>query len=141
VKKFTHPLINGLDANTNLPVFGLGINDMFVTDPYLSSCGRFKAEPTKEWGISREEADQLVALNKTLDEATQAALNAGCLHVQNSILGAGATGDVAGVHFSASETVAPIAQAILDYMKVELAFAQSDEDKQAEQSDSRPQGM
>jgi len=81
-------------------------------------------DPTEAYGVSREDADQLVALNKLVNTATQEALNAGCLAIQQA-LGI-ATGDVAGVYFSGSNEVRPVAQALVDYLMTEYRLSRND---------------
>lgn len=119
--KFSHPLTTGEDASTNLPVFGFILNDMLISDPFSSECGRFKVDPTETYGVSQEDAMQLVELNKLVDRATQDALNAGCLTAQNT-LGI-ETGDAAGLFFSGSTYVRPVAQAMVDYILFEYKQA------------------
>lgn len=121
--QFALPLETGDDAITGLPVFGFSINDMFITDPFLSECGRFKVNPTEVYGLSQDDANHLVALNKLVDTATQDALNAGCLAVQQA-LGI-ETGDVAGVHFSGPAEIRPVAQAMVDYIQTEYNLRKS----------------
>lgn len=115
--QFALPLETGIDAVTNLPVLGFSLNGMFITNPFVSECGRFEVDPVETYGLSRSDADQLVAFNKLVDTATQDALNAGCLAIQQA-LGI-ETGDVAGVHFSGPDEVRPVAQAMVDYLLTE----------------------
>lgn len=122
--QFALPLETGDDAVTHLPVFGFSINDMFITNPFLSECGRFQVDPTETYGLSCEDADQLIVLNKLVDTATQDALNAGCLAIQRA-LGI-ATGDVAGAYFSGSNEVRPVAQALVDYLMAEYRLSGND---------------
>jgi hypothetical protein len=121
--QFSRPLVKGTDANTSLPVFGFVINDMFISAPTISSCSRFEVDPQVEYGLSPKEVEDLNALNMLLDTATQAALNHGCLAIQEA-LGI-ESGDVAGVHFSGAAQVAPVAQAMMDYIGSELNLAQA----------------
>lgn len=111
--KFALPLETGEDPKTNLPVFGFSINGMFIHDPFFSQCGRFEVNPTETYGLSLEDANRLVALNKLVDTATQAALDAGCLAVQQAL--DIATGDVAGMHFSGPDQVGQVAWAMVHY--------------------------
>jgi len=68
--KFSRSVEIGEDFN-NITVFGFSINDMFIVDPYVSECGRFNVDPVETYGISKEDADNLVKLNKILEEAVQ----------------------------------------------------------------------
>ena len=117
--QFKLPLQKGDDPDTDLPVLGFPINGMFIFDPFKSECGRFEVDPTETYGLSIEDASQLAALNELVDTATQAALNVGCQAVQKH-LGI-ESGDLAGVHFSSSTQVRPVALAVRDYIEAEYA--------------------
>jgi hypothetical protein len=71
--------------------------------------------------VSAQDLQQLQALNHLVEQATQDALNAGCLAVQ-TMLGV-SSGDEAGVFFSGPVAVRPVAQAIADYIGHEIAVA------------------
>jgi hypothetical protein len=119
--KFSRPLLQALDPATGLPVFGFECDEVFVFRPNVSVCGRFTANPQTDYGISLEDARQLVAINNLLDEATQAGLNEMCLKVQQG-LGI-SQGDVAGRYFSGPDNVRAIAQTAADYIQHELAMS------------------
>lgn len=119
MRQFEFNLQAGEDASTGLPALGFEHGDMFIHDPFLSECGRFAVDPVEAYQVSLEDAQELVRLNKLIDSATQAALNAGCLAIQVALCIP--TGDVAGAHFSASEQVRPIAQAMVNYLLAEYA--------------------
>lgn len=119
--QFQLPLHQGDILSTGLPVFGFMVDGMFIHDPRRSDCGRFEVDPLDAYGISKEDAEQLAALNKMLDDATQAALNEGCYRVQTH-LGIEA-GDFAGVYFSGSQHVRSIAQALANYIFREIERA------------------
>ncbi|MAY34740.1 MAG: hypothetical protein CMN84_01435 [Spongiibacteraceae bacterium] len=86
------------DPTTNLAVFGIEVNDFFITDPSLSECGRFNVDPQATYGVPADWANALRWLNKTLEQACEDAINAGCLHIQNQL---GITdGGFAGIFFS-----------------------------------------
>ena len=38
----------------------------FIYNPFLSSCGRFEVDPTEAYGISKDLADSLCSLNRTI---------------------------------------------------------------------------
>tara|TARA_R110002049_G_C8868603_1_gene538856 strand:+ start:197 stop:418 length:222 start_codon:yes stop_codon:yes gene_type:complete len=40
---------------------------MFITEPDMSECGRFEVDPTKEYGLTKKEADLIINFNKTHD--------------------------------------------------------------------------
>jgi hypothetical protein len=96
---------------------------MFIFDPFKSECGRFEVDPTETYGLSSEDASQLSALNELVDTATQDALNAGCKVVQKHL--DVESGDLAGVHFSNSTQVRPVALAVRDYIAAEYAANQA----------------
>jgi hypothetical protein len=119
--KFSIPIEQGEDPNTDLAAFGFVHDHVFVVHPFVSACSRFAVDPTKHYGISRADADELVRLNKLLDTATQAALNAGCKAVQDEM---GITsGDAAGVFFSGDENVRAFSKGMADYIQFELVQA------------------
>lgn len=119
---FTKPLMQGDDPETGMPVLGFEADGMFIHKPRLSSCGRFSVNPTEAYGISGAEADALVALNKVLDQATEDAINAGCLTLMNHL---GVTdGGIAGVCFSGNSARAQVARPLARYLLTELRFAQ-----------------
>lgn len=51
----------------NCPVIGYVINDVEVYNPYVSICGRFDVEPAAYYGMTPEQAHQLVAANEALN--------------------------------------------------------------------------
>ena len=38
---------------------GFNYNGFFITDPSLSECGRFEMNPTKDYGLTKEQVKQL----------------------------------------------------------------------------------
>jgi hypothetical protein len=118
--QFSVPLVLGEDANTQQTVFGFIFEKegMFIHEPTSSSCGRFHVDPHKQYGISALDAKELAGLNTLLKDATQAALNAGCLEIRQT-LGI-ARGDGAAAFFSDDEKVAVISKALGEYLKFEL---------------------
>lgn len=67
---FLKTLIDGEDAITGMPVFGIEHGGMFIHDPYRSSCGRFEIQPSA-YGLTKESADLLVALNRLIDDSAE----------------------------------------------------------------------
>lgn len=116
--KFTVNLQLSTDAE-NQPVFGFYSRGMFISDPFVSDCSRFEVNPADAYGISLEDAEALVKLNKTLATAVEAAVNAGCKVLQDE-MGIEA-GDVAGIHFSNADNHIGIAQSLGTYFAAELA--------------------
>lgn len=45
-------------------VVGFVHEDMFIYDPFHSSCGRFEADPEKDYGLSKKAAEILAAENE-----------------------------------------------------------------------------
>ena len=119
--KFSIPLVQAEDPCTDLAVFGFEHEDMFIYDPYLTECGRFECDPTELYGISKEDADQLVQLNRVLATATEAAVNAGCQSVQGA-LGIN-SGGVAGAFFSDDDSTRAFSKGVADYLQAELIVA------------------
>lgn len=89
----------------------------FIVDPLVSECSRFQVEPS-EYDLTREEADFICGFNRSLDEATDAAINAGCLGMQ-SFLGV-TSGDFAGSHFSGEAQRSNIRRALAEYALEEI---------------------
>lgn len=56
------------DKGEPIPAYGFldHSSGVFITDPYMSSCGRFAVDPVKEYYLPKREADRLVALNKSI---------------------------------------------------------------------------
>lgn len=75
--KFSVPVCLGADPTTNRARFGFSINDMFIFDPTVSECGRFEVRPDDAYGLSETDVSQLAELNRLLDVATHAAVEAG----------------------------------------------------------------
>ena len=91
--------------------------DVFVTDLFFDE-GGVGVEPEEYWGVERSTAQQLLALNDAIREATEDALNAACRRVQIAL---GVTaGDLAGMHFSGHETHAQVSMAMCGYAIAEM---------------------
>lgn len=118
---FNLDLVLGQDPNTDMPVFGFERNSFFIFDPMSSECSRFIVDPTENYGISKEDAAELARLNKLIETATQVALNAGCLSIQDAV--GISHGDFAGIHFSGNENAKPIADALAKYLFAEYEHA------------------
>lgn len=115
-------------------------NDMCITNPYQSSNGMDFADPEAEYGIPREAADFMLMINTRrlrniapvqttintmspnaieamLDEAVVAAVNAGCLVIQQAIKQT--DGGIAGIHFSDSAEKARFKECFRAYFALE----------------------
>lgn len=68
----------------------------------------------------------LALINAALEEATEDALNAGCLALQNAM--GVKEGDVASIHFSGTDSVSPIQGALTSYAQLELFMSRKDSD-------------
>ncbi len=116
---FLKTLTDGEDPTTGMPVFGIEHGGMFIHDPYLSSCGRFDAKPS-DYGLTKESADLLVALNRLIDDSAEASISAANLAVSTR---AGVHGDsVFAMRFSDGELASAIASAFdAEALKIALA--------------------
>lgn len=112
--KFNKPLSAGVNPITDAPVIGIVVNDMHIFDPFQSECGRFEVDPVSAYGLTIEDAHALRELNKLVENATQAALSAGCRHVQET-LGI-PSGDVAGLFFDSGNEHHQVANAMAQYI-------------------------
>lgn len=54
------------------PAYAYSIHGMAIEDPYLSECGRFQADPAKDYGLMPQEAAELVEANARLARETAA---------------------------------------------------------------------
>lgn len=119
--RFSFPVEQGVHPETGAAVFGFEHEGMFIVDPFLSDCGRFTADPVEAYGVPTHEARSLVALNKALEAATEAAVNAACKSFQDA---AGiASGDFAGAYFSDTSSSRGFSKAVADYIQAELVHA------------------
>lgn len=86
MKKFPYNLVTGEDDSIGRRFWYVGFahDGMFIHNPRLSSCGRFEAKP-KDYGLTDEQADILAEVNKSVQRAAAAALNAGCSEVQAAL--------------------------------------------------------
>ncbi|POR07987.1 hypothetical protein [Diaphorobacter sp. LR2014-1] len=118
-----HPVVLAMPDYGDAPKFALVIDDMQITDPTLSACGRFTVDPQEVYGLSPAQVDGLQSINKLLEDAVQDAINAGCFRIQNA-LGI-ATGDTAGVHFAFGPALNAITQIFGEYMLFEIKTEQA----------------
>jgi hypothetical protein len=57
----------GLDEEGNqIPSYGFEHKGIFVTDPYISECGRFEVDPYTYYGLHHSKANEIVKLNLAL---------------------------------------------------------------------------
>lgn len=98
-------------------VFGVTANGHTITTLTVDESRSHPVEPAY-YGLTQGQVDYFALLNKTLDDATQTALDAGCLVIQGA-LGI-ETGDVAGTHFSAIEQLEPLRAAFAEYIILEV---------------------
>jgi len=87
--KFPVPLQIGEDPSDGTVVLGFVCDDTFVFDPYMSSCSRFEVNPTETYGLTKEAADGLAAMNRHLysasDEVSKHAASRAQLAVQRGM--------------------------------------------------------
>jgi hypothetical protein len=121
--KFSKRLEVGEDTNMRLSVIGFEHNGMLIHEPFRSSCGRFSANPESDYGISEIEAIWLDRLNLRLEHASEAAMNAGILEIQQAI---GVTVEDDYKHdLSQHDLRNRISKALAKYVLEELANATS----------------
>lgn len=97
---------------------GLVIDEMEITEPGLSECGRFEVDPFEAYRLEAHQVNALKRLNVLLVEAVHVSLDAGCLRVQEQ-LGI-ATGDLAGLHFASGEALSQATRVLGDYVVEEI---------------------
>jgi len=83
-----------------------------IVDANLSSCSRFQVEP-QSYGISLEDVLALKELNEAAQAAAEAALDAMCAPLQEHLQVA--TGDFAGLYFSASQRCRDVLRTAMEY--------------------------
>lgn len=85
MKAFPHQLVVTHDPS-NEPISKIGFvhQDIEITDPCLSSCGRFTVEAS-EYGLSREHAQYLHAIGAAVDNATDIAILHGMRTLNRSL--------------------------------------------------------
>ncbi|ABE46876.1 hypothetical protein [Polaromonas sp. JS666] len=103
------------------PMAGFVHQGVVIHDPTVTECGRFAATPDL-YGMTDAQVLALERLNSTLDEATEAAINAGANVIQKD-LGI-TTGDTAGTYFT-GESQENIARVFLRYALTEIALLQA----------------
>lgn len=108
----------GQAGDSGAPLVGLLINDCVITDPTLSECGRFVADPVATYGLDAQKLRVLKALNQVLSDAVQQGLDAACAHIQSQ-LGIEA-GDAAGEFFAAGAALNAVTSALGDYLVMEV---------------------
>lgn len=98
---------------------------MFVTDPFKDESSVESVDPMEAWGLTQEQAQFIVDINKELDEAVEAAINEACYMLQNFV-GIDA-GDYAGVHFSGSARKNRIKEVFAEYIVDDFNFSSPDD--------------
>jgi hypothetical protein len=86
---------------------------VWISDPRKSTCGRFEADPVKDYGLTKEQVVDLLALNDSVEEAVEAALHAGCAEIQALLQVT--DGGFAGIYFSGPEHREVMAKIFADY--------------------------
>lgn len=123
--KFPYELVYAQDESAEPPLFKVGFVDKssgcVITDPHLSSCGRFHVGPA-QYGLTEAEASTLGTLNSTITRAIEAALNEACLKLQEEM--GVEQGDAAAIYFSGDlfmETVGvPFSEMLAGYIAFEF---------------------
>jgi hypothetical protein len=132
MKRYPHPLVL-TQREHEQPVIGFSIRGMAIYDPTLSECARFKVSPAY-YGLTDSDVQELAALNKAIDTATENATNAGGLAIQQFLRIA--TGDEAGVFFSGNTALWCV---FAEYAIRETRLAH-EESEQGEASTATPAG-
>jgi hypothetical protein len=101
----------------DLPRLGCNCNGNFVWNPYKGVTG----DPETDYGIKDAEAKQLQELNRAIDQATEAAIDAGCLVIQTAM--GIKDGGFASVHFSNRKDASEIAFIFADYLLAEYSHS------------------
>jgi hypothetical protein len=118
---FPFVLDRGEDPVSGMPVLGFQHREQFIFDPYRSADLTFRVDPAQAYGLSREQADQLVQLNALLVRATRAALQAGSAVIQQELgLPASSTAEV---QLTGEKTTRPVVQTLADYVLREVGSA------------------
>lgn len=114
------------DVNTGKLRIGFchAASGIAIHDPQISSCGRFEVDPTQAYQLSGEQVAALAALNEAIETATENALNAGALALQEFL--AIEDGGFAGMHFSGDEDRHVIRRIFADYAVAEINFRRPD---------------
>jgi hypothetical protein len=100
------------DNADGLACLGVEHDGYFIIDPFVSDCGRFDANPVT-YGLTAEQAEFIKSFNEALEQAADAAINAGAKVMQHAL---GVTaGDFAGQYFSGAFECNKIRHALAVY--------------------------
>lgn len=104
------------DSNGKV-VFGIAAKGHEILDPSMDEGLTSSVEPSY-YDLTAEQVAFFNKLNQVLDDASEAAQNAGCLAIHRA-LGA-ATGEVVGTPFSRDHECAPIRGALARHLLTEV---------------------
>lgn len=113
-----HPVVLALGDNVGQPKLALAIDDYEIADPTISPCGRFNVDPRIAYGLTARQVRVLARLNVLLHQSVQAALDAGCLSIQQQV--GIASGDAAGTHFSGGNALNDATRVLGEYLLEEI---------------------
>ena len=49
---------------------GFNYDGFFITDPFVSECSRFVLDPVKDYGLTKEQTNDIIKHNKLDEEVT-----------------------------------------------------------------------
>lgn len=116
---FPYRLTVGEDGASGEVKIGFGRQGMWTFNPFLSDCGRFEVDAS-EYGLATSEAKYLLELNALLDQATEDAINAGCLRIQKGL--GELDGGFAGLFFSDAVNRSEIQRVLARYLLEQRLF-------------------
>jgi hypothetical protein len=114
------PGLHVTENGEGIPVIAIRAKGHSITDPTVDE-SMMVTVPPDYYGLSQAQVDFFKKLNVALDDATEAALNAGCFAIQTAI--GQDDGGIAGVHFSGDTATAPIRTALGEYLITEVNIA------------------
>lgn len=114
------PGLHVTEDDAGLAVFAISAKGHSILDLTLDESATVTVSPDY-YGVSPDQARFMQKLNDVLTSATEAALDAGCLAVQEALQIE--TGGVAEMHFSAVAQRAPVREALANYILSESNFA------------------
>jgi hypothetical protein len=97
-------------------VFGIDARGHSVLDPTVDETRDIPVEPAY-YGLTQEQVDFFEKLNDILDKATEAALNAACLAVQEAL---DVPGETATLFYDGNQQTAPIRESLVHYIISEI---------------------
>jgi hypothetical protein len=111
------PSIHVTEDSEGKVVFGIVAKGHTIVDLSRDEGATMPVKPSY-YRLTAKQVAFFDKMNKTLDDAAEDALNAGCLEIQRAL---GITsGDVADVHFSGAQECTPVRLALAKYLLSEV---------------------